>query len=122
MDIRSTILDETREILRKQLRSPDLDLPEAVKLRSLAADSLDLIEIVFVIEDHFGIDLPPPERPPATPAVAAGAEPGATPAPAPPPINDLSAAVDWTLADLVDWIATKRAEAPALAAPGTKAH
>jgi acyl carrier protein len=122
MDLRSTILDETREILRKQLRNPDLDLPEAVKLRSLAADSLDLVEIVFVIEDRFGVDLPPPERPPTPPPVAAEAGPGVatTPPPAPPPINDLTAAVDWTLADLVDWIASKRAAAPA--APGNKGH
>ena len=107
MDSRSTILDETRAILRTQLRNPALDLPEGVKLRSLAADSLDLIEIVFAIEEHFDVELPPPERQPA-PAEAVPAAEGAA-APAPAPINDLSAAVDWTLADLVDWIAAKRA-------------
>lgn len=107
MDSRSTILDETRAILRTQLRNAELDLPEQVKLRSLAGDSLDLIEIVFAIEEHFEVELPPPERQPAPAAAAPATEAGVAVAPA--PITELSAAVDWTLADLVDWIAAKRA-------------
>jgi acyl carrier protein len=117
MESRAQILEQTRTILRRERRNPDLDLPEDLKLRSLAEDSLDLIEIVFAIEDHFGVDLPPPEpRQPATPPAIASIDHGdaarAAPVPAPPPINDLSVAVDWTVADLVDWIAAKRAERP----------
>jgi acyl carrier protein len=86
MSDREDILHSTREILRRQLRNPGLDLPEAQKLRDLAADSLDLIEIVFVIEEHFGIDLPPPAR-----------EGG----------GDLTPAIEWSLGDLVDWISAR---------------
>jgi acyl carrier protein len=93
MSDREGILDTTRELLRRQLRSPDLDLPETRLLRELAEDSLDLIEITFVIEEHFRVELPAPSRDAA---------------------SDLTEAADWSLGDLVDWIAGRVAGPPAM--------
>lgn len=93
MSDREGILDTTRELLRRQLRSPDLDLPETRLLRELAEDSLDLIEITFVIEEHFRVELPAPSRDAA---------------------SDLTEAADWSLGDPIHQIAGRVAGPPAM--------
>lgn len=50
-------LDEVKRIIAKGLRLPIEQLTDDTRLEYLGADSLDIIEIVYDIEEKFGIDV-----------------------------------------------------------------
>ncbi len=50
-------LDEVKRIVAKGLRVPIEQLTDDTRLEDLGAESLDIIEIVYDIEEKFGIDV-----------------------------------------------------------------
>jgi acyl carrier protein len=52
------VLDEVKTIIAGQLRKPADELTPDTQLEVLGADSLDLIEIIYAIEEKFGVDIP----------------------------------------------------------------
>jgi len=51
-------LDEVRRIIAKRLHLPIEQVTDGTRLEDLGADSLDTIEIVYEIEEKFGISVP----------------------------------------------------------------
>ena len=49
------ILDEVRQVIAKTLKIPVEQLKEDTQLEELGAESLDVIEIVYELEDKFGV-------------------------------------------------------------------
>jgi acyl carrier protein len=52
------IVDEVRQIIAKTLKIPVDDLKPDSRLDDIGAESLDVIEIVFELEEKFGISIP----------------------------------------------------------------
>jgi acyl carrier protein len=52
------IADEVRQIISKQLKIPLERLTPDTALRDLGVESLDLIEIIFALEEKFDISIP----------------------------------------------------------------
>ena len=52
------ITDEVRQIISKQLKIPLERLTSDTALRDLGVESLDLIEIIFALEEKFDISIP----------------------------------------------------------------
>jgi acyl carrier protein len=52
------VLDEVKAIIANQLKTPADQLTPDTPLEGLGADSLDLIEIIYTIEEKFNIDIP----------------------------------------------------------------
>ena len=52
------IVDEVRQIIAKTLKIPADDLKPDSRLDDIGAESLDVIEIVFELEEKFGISIP----------------------------------------------------------------
>jgi len=52
------IIDDVREIVSKALKIPIERLTPATRLEELGAESLDVIEIVFGLEQKFDISIP----------------------------------------------------------------
>jgi len=50
-------LDEVKRIIAKGLRLPIEQLTDDTRLEELGADSLDIIEIVYDLEEKFGISI-----------------------------------------------------------------
>ena len=50
-------LDEVKRIIARSLRVPIEQLTDDTRLEDLGAESLDIIEIVYDIEEKFGIDV-----------------------------------------------------------------
>jgi acyl carrier protein len=57
-DLVETITDEVRQIISKQLKIPLERLTPDTALRDLGVESLDLIEIIFALEEKFDITIP----------------------------------------------------------------
>ena len=51
------MIDQVKRIIAKNLRVPIEQLTDDTKLKDLGADSLDIIEIVYEIEERFGINI-----------------------------------------------------------------
>ncbi len=51
------MLDEVKRIIAKGLRLPIEQLTDDTRLEELGADSLDIIEIVYDLEEKFGISI-----------------------------------------------------------------
>lgn len=54
---REAIKKGIASIIAEQLKKPVQDLKESDTLDSLGADSLDRVEIVMKLEEHFGIEI-----------------------------------------------------------------
>lgn len=54
---REKIREEIAAIIAEQLGKPVQELKETDTLDSLGADSLDRVEIVMKLEDHFGVEI-----------------------------------------------------------------
>jgi len=69
------VTDEVRQIIAKELKIPVEPLTPDTKLQDLGVESLDLIEIIFALEERFDISIPynANEAPAAGTADAAGA-------------------------------------------------
>jgi acyl carrier protein len=52
------IVDEVRQIIAQTLRVPVEQLTPDTRLDDIGAESLDVIEIVFELEEKFGISIP----------------------------------------------------------------
>ena len=52
------VLDEVKQIIAKQARVPIDQLSADTRLETLGIESIDVIEIVFAIEEKFGVTLP----------------------------------------------------------------
>ena len=52
------ITDEVAQIISRQLKIPFERLTPGTALRDLGAESLDLIEIIFALEEKFNISIP----------------------------------------------------------------
>ncbi len=52
------VLDDVREVIAKQARVPVEQLTADTKLADIGIESLDVIEIVFALEEKFGVSLP----------------------------------------------------------------
>ncbi len=52
------IVDEVRQIIAQTLRVPVEQLTPDTRLDDIGAQSLDVIEIVFELEEKFGISIP----------------------------------------------------------------
>jgi acyl carrier protein len=52
------ILNEGKSIIADGLKVPIEKLTPETKMGDLGAESLDIIEIVFPLEERFGIDIP----------------------------------------------------------------
>ncbi len=46
------------DIIREATRSPDAEMMSSTPLEELGVDSLDFVEMLFLVEDKFGIDVP----------------------------------------------------------------
>jgi acyl carrier protein len=51
------IIDEIKHVISKSLKVPVDQLKDDSKLEELGAESLDVIEIVFQIEEKFNVDI-----------------------------------------------------------------
>lgn len=51
----NAIAAKVLEIVAKQIKKKPADVPSSAKLQELGADSLDAMEIVFQLEEAFGI-------------------------------------------------------------------
>jgi acyl carrier protein len=51
-------IDEVRQVIAKALKVPVEKVTPDMRLDELGAESLDVIEIVFELEEKFGIDIP----------------------------------------------------------------
>jgi acyl carrier protein len=52
------IVDQVRQIIAKTLMVPVEQLTPDTRLDDIGAESLDVIEIVFELEENFGINIP----------------------------------------------------------------
>lgn len=52
------IVDEIAGMVRHVKRDPDLPLDRDTSITSLGVDSLDFVELLFMIEEKFGVDIP----------------------------------------------------------------
>ncbi|HEY7299947.1 MAG TPA: acyl carrier protein [Xanthobacteraceae bacterium] len=52
------IVDEVRQVIAKTLKIPPDQLAPDTRLEDIGAESLDVIEIVFELEEKFGITIP----------------------------------------------------------------
>jgi acyl carrier protein len=52
------IVDEVRQVIAKTLKIPADQLAPDTRLEDIGAESLDVIEIVFELEEKFGITIP----------------------------------------------------------------
>jgi acyl carrier protein len=52
------IVDEVRQVIAKTLKIPIDQLALDTRLEDIGAESLDVIEIVFELEEKFGITIP----------------------------------------------------------------
>jgi acyl carrier protein len=52
------IVDEVRQVIAKTLKVPVDQLALDTRLEDIGAESLDVIEIVFELEEKFGITIP----------------------------------------------------------------
>jgi acyl carrier protein len=52
------IIDEVRQLIAKSLKIPVEKLTAETRLDEIGAESLDVIEIVFELEEKFGISIP----------------------------------------------------------------
>jgi acyl carrier protein len=52
------IVDEVRHVIAKTLKIPPDQLVPDMRLEDIGAESLDIIEIVFELEEKFGITIP----------------------------------------------------------------
>jgi acyl carrier protein len=57
-DAAMAIVDEVRQIIAQTLRVPIEQLTPETRLDDIGAASLDVIEIVFELEEKFGISIP----------------------------------------------------------------
>jgi acyl carrier protein len=55
---RMEIVDEVRQVIAKTLKIPADQLASDTRLDDIGAESLDVIEIVFELEEKFGITIP----------------------------------------------------------------
>ena len=53
-----SITDEVRQIIARELKIPIERLTPETKLQELGVESLDLIEIIFALEEKFDINIP----------------------------------------------------------------
>jgi acyl carrier protein len=53
-----TITEEVRQIISRELKIPLETLAPDTALKDLGVESLDLIEIIFALEDKFDISIP----------------------------------------------------------------
>jgi acyl carrier protein len=51
------VADEVKAVIAKELKLPAGELGDDTKLADLGAESLDVIEIVFQLEEKFNIDI-----------------------------------------------------------------
>jgi acyl carrier protein len=49
---------EIIQIIREATRTPDADMETNTPLEDLGVDSLDFVEMLFIVEERFGIDVP----------------------------------------------------------------
>ena len=52
------VLYEVKQIIAKQARVPADQLTADTRLETLGIESIDVIEIVFALEEKFGVNLP----------------------------------------------------------------
>lgn len=56
---REVVFQELREIARSQLEVREEEITEEAKFKeNLGADSLDVVEMIMAIEDHYKISIP----------------------------------------------------------------
>lgn len=46
------------EIIREATRAPEAEMMSSTPLEELGVDSLDFVEMLFMVEERFGIDVP----------------------------------------------------------------
>ena len=51
------VADEVKAVIAKELKLPAEELSDDTKLADLGAESLDVIEIVFQLEEKFNVDI-----------------------------------------------------------------
>lgn len=51
------VADDVKQVIAKELKIPIEQLSDEVRLADLGAESLDVIEIVFNLEEKFNIDI-----------------------------------------------------------------
>lgn len=56
--MKDSLISDIASMVRHVLRNPDIPIDENTSLESLGVDSLDLVELLFLIEDKFQIDIP----------------------------------------------------------------
>ena len=58
------IIDEVRQVVAKALKVPAEQITPDTKLADVGLNSLDVIEVIYELEEKFGIDIPldPGER------------------------------------------------------------
>jgi acyl carrier protein len=49
---------EIIQIIREATRTPDAEMETNTPLEELGVDSLDFVEMLFIVEEKFGIDVP----------------------------------------------------------------
>lgn len=54
---RDVVQAEIYELIRKYSVADDLDLSDASEVETLGVDSIDLMEIVFRLEEKFGLEI-----------------------------------------------------------------
>lgn len=61
-------IDDMRRLMREAVgaKLADTELSRELRLADTGITSLDLVEVVFAVEDHLGVELPPVERDPET--------------------------------------------------------
>jgi len=70
------VTDEVRQIIAKELKIPVEPLTADTKLQDLGVESLDLIEIIFALEERFDISIPYNANEAPAAGTADAAEPG----------------------------------------------
>lgn len=53
-----TIVNQIAEFIRQVRREPELVIDQDTDLTTLGVDSLDFVELLFLIEEGFSIDIP----------------------------------------------------------------
>ena len=52
------IIDEVRQIVANTVKRPLAEIAPDTRLDDIGVNSLDVIEVVFALEEKFGVDLP----------------------------------------------------------------
>jgi acyl carrier protein len=52
------IVDEVRQVVAKALKVPVADIAPDTRLADIGLNSLDVIEVIYELEEKFGIDIP----------------------------------------------------------------